>query len=331
MSKKQPKQRAFPQGNEQASKPNQKKILHKETLQDTNNDENTQSNHYTQFSNKIFKGSKYMPTFIKEAPGKSSCICMKCRDPLTGKLGQAMLVNSLLAHIKSDKHYANTDPKEHKKLQELITLLEGTKKNKEINSEDKEDKTDFETKSFLKFLGFLIGQNLSFSQIHNIGSYLQKAANEKGLGFLKISSFNEELLSKITRECFRPILIDGIINSLKTKPFSLSLDNATFSGEHFCALKVKFLDLEWNDELQENISTIKNKIIALHNLKESSSGKTMEEILNLKLFQTEEIKNNLIGIVHDCASSFTGSDVGLINLLQKAGKEFLTFETLVIV
>ena len=48
------------------------------------------------------------------------------------------------------------------------------------------------------------------------------------------------------------------------------------------------------------------KVIGISTLKESSSGATIKNVLDDKLFSTPQIKQNLIGITHDNASSFVG-------------------------
>ena len=74
----------------------------------------------------------------------------------------------------------------------------------------------------------------------------------------------------------------------------------------FCAIKVKYLDSDQNEDFQSNITSIKNKIIAISNLKESSSGKALQNIVDIHLFQKEEVKKNFVGFVHVNGSNLTG-------------------------
>jgi len=167
-----------------------------------------------------------------------------------------------------------------------------------------------------------MSQNLSYSQIQGIGNYLKERAKEENLGFLKKYSFEEQLLSKISKDCFRPYYTENLKEKLMSTPFSLIVDNATFSRENFCALKVKFLEKEFNKELNTEISSIKNKLIGIATLKESSTGKVMREILEDKLFSDKQIIMNLKGFTHDNGSSLTGPNIGLSSLLRKSGANF---------
>ena len=134
-----------------------------------------------------------------------------------------------------------------------------------------------------------MSQNLSYSQIQSIGEYLKDLAKNNNLGFLKKMSLDEQLMSHISKYCFRPHFIDQLKEKLASKPYSLIIDNATFSNQNYCALKVKYLDKEFNEEMNEEVTTIKNRIVSLATLKESSSGMTMKE-LRINYFQMKILK-----------------------------------------
>jgi len=109
---------------------------------------------------------------------------------------------------------------------------------------------------------------------------------------------------------------------LNKTPYSLIIDNASFSGESVCALKVKYLATEWDESLKENITKIKNKIIALSSLKESSNGKSLKNIIEERLFSSEAIKNNFFRMTHDNASSLISPNIGVVGLLEQSGNNF---------
>ena len=179
-----------------------------------------------------------------------------------------------------------------------------------------------DTNNYLHFIAFAISLNLSYSQIESLGVYLQRANREKKLGFFKNYSFDQHLISKITQDCFRPILFEEIQTHLTKTPFSLIIDNASFSGDSICALKVKYLANEWDKDLEENITKVKNKIIALSNLKESSSGHSLKSIIEERLFSSEAIKSQFCGMAHDNASSLVSPNCGVVTLLEQSGKKF---------
>src|SRR5690606_5881973 len=85
---------------------------------------------------------------------------------------------------------------------------------------------------------------------------------------------------------------------------------------------VKYLEKEWNNDLQTNITSIKNKIIALSDLEDRSDGQTLKEIVENRLFSNQKIKNNMIGLAHDNGSSLVGEHIVLVSLLKKDNNKF---------
>ena len=167
-----------------------------------------------------------------------------------------------------------------------------------------------------------MSQNFSYAQIERLGKYLQKGAKEKRLGFLKTANFDQRFISKLSQDCFGKVINDNLIDKLSTVPFSLILDNSTFCGESICALKVKFLSKDWEEDSEAEITSIKNKIIGISNLKESSSGLTLLEIIESKLLKNENVQKNLVGFAHDNGSSLTGEYFGVTKLLKNKGLKF---------
>ena len=126
-------------------------------------------------------------------------------------------------------------------------------------------------------------ENYSFSQISRLGKFL-KNLHQKGLKFLDGYSFSEQEIYKVATECFWPHLLDNLKEQLSTKPYSVSIDACTICGENIFAIKVKYLEKTYDEEIKEEITRVKNKIIGLTSFKESSKGTTMLEILKDKLF-----------------------------------------------
>ena len=44
---------------------------------------------------------------------------------------------------------------------------------------------------------------------------------------------------------------------------------------NICAFKIKYLEKGWREEIKENVTSVKNKVIALSNLEENSSGSAL--------------------------------------------------------
>ena len=131
------------------------------------------------------------------------------------------------------------------------------------------------------------------------------------LDFFRNNSFDEEEISLIARKCFRKNILSKIKDDLSSNPFSLIVDNSTVCGENYCVLEAKYL-------LKKNNETITtNKILSVHKLEESSDAETMHKIIKQKLLDQENISKNLVGIVHDNASSLTGKYNGLVVKMQE--------------
>jgi len=290
------------------------------TQKDQDAQEENKKGNYTQFSKRIFKGNNYMEKFIsKVATDKFALKCLKCKDE-KGKLGKVIQVNSLKPHLLSNEHLNNTPQEELEEYNKLKALFKEENKDSENHAEkDIPDKT---SKDFLSFISFLTSQRLSFSQIEAIGKFLQKGYKEKRLKFLSNSMFDQRFLSKVVQDCFKTAIEEDLKEKLANCPYSLIIDNSTLLGTNICALKVKYLDKEWREEYKEDVTTVKNKVIALTDLEESSSGISLNKIIENKLFCDERIKRNFIGLAHDNGSSLVGENIGLCSLLQKENHVF---------
>jgi len=296
----------------------------KENKAQPNNSEGSTkpSGNYTKFSSNLFKGNRYIERFLCEVKAdKYSFKCMLCKDT-NGKLGKILQVNSLRSHIASKEHKNNTPQKDLKQYEDLLKLFQEEVENEDNEELGQENISDKELKEYLSFIAFLLSQNLSFSQIEAIGKYLQKASKEKKLKLLLTNSFDQRFISKISQNCFKIKAEEDLKQKLENYPYSLIIDNSTFSGVNVCALKVKYLEKEWQETLKTNVTTVKNKVIAISDLEESSTGKSLKEIVETKLFSNEKIKKHMIGLAHDNGSSLVGENIGLINLLTKDGSSF---------
>ena len=91
-------------------------------------------------------------------------------------------------------------------------------------------------------------------------------------------------------------------------------------------LKFKFLDTEFHQEINSDVTRIRNRVIGLATLKECSSGKTLKKIIDDKLFTSEDLKNSMKGFAHDNGSQLVGSNIGVTSLLKNDGNEFYDFD-----
>jgi len=90
-----------------------------------------------------------------------------------------------------------------------LSLLDPKSKSRE---EDKNEtkKVKHEAEDYLQFIGFLTSINLSYAQIEKIGKFLQKAAKDKRLGFLKTTSFFQKFHKIVLIKLFKMISIKNL-------------------------------------------------------------------------------------------------------------------------
>lgn len=133
--------------------------------------------------------------------------------------------------------------------------------------------------------------------------------------FFSSYSFDSEEISYISA-AFGTCLIENIKEDLASSRYSLSIDNATVGDKSICGLKVRYLKEITDDDGLSNFH-IENKIIGLKYLEESSDGKTIHDIIQEKLFNSNaNIKKNFIGLTHDNAGALKGSGIGLVGRVK---------------
>ena len=275
---------------------------------------NQQKFHGTQFSDKIFR-TDYMKKFIEKGSTDYHGKCEYCN--------REILIDNLYDHIKSGKHRIMTKAQEIQDLDALITEINkygALRKSKKAMKEEKNSFVEDDNQNYLEFLSYAISERLSFSQISKIGLFLKDMMKRNKLKFLIDQTFNEEEISLIARECFQKPLLEDIYKNLKTKPFSLIIDNSTVCAENFCVLQTRYCE-------KINFETvITHKLIKIHKLQNKSDAETMHNIIKEELLFDEEISKNLVGIVHDNASSLTGKYHGLVKKMQKEKPELFSLK-----
>jgi len=267
----------------------------------------------TRFSEKqLF--NDYMKNVFFQGNTVEEYTCKSCHES-----GQ---VENLFRHLQSKKHEAQTELKDMSALKEAIKLgLEKKKSGKSITNQLFANESDIKA-NYLEFISFLMAQKLSYSQIEKIGNFF-KCFNEKNkLGFLKKFSFKQEKISKIATNCLRPCLLQEIHNDLEKQKFSFSVDGSTIAGQNTCAIQVKYLREEVDEETKRVKSTIVNRLLGLSTFKESSESLVYLQMLKEKLFTNPQISANFVGTAHDHAKTLTGEENGLVGLLEKEGYSF---------
>ena len=165
------------------------------------------------------------------------------------------------------------------------------------------------------FLGFTQKQNLSFNQTSHLGKYLRDLSIKKNISLFQHETFDREEISLVAK-CFGHCILNDLQKDLSKSPFSLTIDNSTIAGKCVTALMVRYLK-DYTDTGGFKRTAIMNRTIGIKYLKESGNAQIMLEIVKEKLLNfSDEIKANLIGYVHDHASTLSGSQEGLAGLLK---------------
>jgi len=236
--------------------------------------------------------------------------------------GIEMFGENLFNHLKTKRHHNNTPDDELDELEELLKKIDEFRSSKGQGKKKKVLQNPDE-KSFLEFIALTVSLRLSYSQISKLGSFLKDFAQSGRLNFFKNHFFDEEVISKVVKDCFRPVLVNKIYDDISKTPFSLSLDTSTVCTESICALRVRYLKEKIDNQKKVPVKYIENKLLGIKTMGESSDSQALLAIVEGKVLKNDDISQNFVGITHDNASCFTGSNTGLIVLLRdKLKKEF---------
>ena len=254
----------------------------------------------------IIKGSK---------DGFGQCnLCSPQKSQKNDKKVLELATENIYNHIlNSNQHEFNTPKQDLEKLEQLRDEIRKVKAQKKKKSKEK----TFDMKNnYFEFISYCLKENLTFSQIANIGQYLHQMALSNQSGFLSVFSFTEKEIAKIT-QIIGSHLINQIKEEISQNKFSFSIDSVSNRGENLCAIRVKYLE-EFEDQEKLTRTRIKNRLVGLTALKESSFGKDYFNIVEENLFHFDKkIEENLVGFTHDNASNLSGSRMGLSGLLRQ--------------
>ena len=260
------------------------------------------------------------PEYLKQVLQKNSTLgsftCIYCSKPNehTG------WVENAEEHIRSAKHKKKTPIEDQSKLRELLlNLSENTKQKANDNSDEMRNQS---IKSYLELIAFLVNENLSFSQISNIGKFFKKFINRETLKIFHNFSFDREEISRVVKDCFGENLLKELQEKLEEKPYSFTIDCSKICGENICGLTVKYLDTVLENNIP--VSTkICHKVIGVQRLEDKSTAEVFKEIVENKIFINSNIKANCIGISHDYASTLGGVHKGLTSLIRKSLNKYI--------
>lgn len=288
--------------------PIKKKVLRRQSTTSSKTNTRSQNKTDTQYNSARFNQS-ILGKIFSSGRSKVTCICKRCEEEVK--------VKSVSTHLKSKKHREKCTSVEKQELDNYFEELKA-KRGISINDEEKkEDNKDQDVANYIELLSFCLQEKMSYGQVSRLGKFLQSMSHQKKLKFLKTSNFDKEEIANFNTQCLRPYFVEDLEGKLKTSLFSLSIDNATVCGENFCAMKIKYLESEKDNKFNSEITVVKNKLVAIEKLNESSTAEKLYEILNNKIFYDEDIKKNFIGMTHDRGSNLIGSHKGLVTRMKK--------------
>ena len=251
----------------------QKEAMVKEFVKESEQ-KNPNKRHNTYNNKWLMPG--YMPEILSKTAFDFVYFCDICCLP--------GFLENLLGHLESSSHRNKTSTSDHTRLDSLLvelpTYLKGTRpasKPKRASSieeikEDFEDDNFTATGNYLKFVKFCISERYSFESISRLGKFLANMSKNNQLAFLEEKFYDPEELSHVVG-VFKKVILEKLKEGLKESRFSISLDSATLAGQSLCALRVRFLEEDLTEKETSRRIKIKNKILSLSDLSESSKGR----------------------------------------------------------
>ena len=294
----------------------------KKKAEESSNQKKTKSQSPEKGFKKAYRASiyknKYMESIFKPKDAAEEYFyCRICpKKPLIQRKNVNIHITNSITH-KNSVLIANE--KDHQELVQLILAKkESNIKGKNVSGVNYKT----EAKQYLEFLAFCFKERLSFEQTSSIGQYIQTRSEEQDKSLFPMSSFDSEIIGRVTR-LFGDHILQEIKEDLMVSPFSIIVDNVTVSGENICAFKARYIK-RYQDKEGFTRSKIENRLIGLKYLEESSTAITILNIAKEKIFSLDEsIKKNLVGYAHDDAAVLSGEVGGLRGLLNEECKKFI--------
>ena len=266
-----------------------------------------------------------MKSFILPTKDKLMATCKYCDK----KGEEPFLAQQVINHVHTKVHLENTPENERETKLKMLqdSINEGKQRLKTSNpawkNKSKNQKSEEESKEYLEFISYCLSERLSFLQISKIGTFLKQMISRiegSKLNFFSTHSFNKDIISNITTNCFGKYLVDKIFADISSNRYSISIDTCTVAGENICAIKARYAKNQLDQNSTQSINQIHDKIISIKKLHESSDAHTLMRIVEEKVFNNNEKKlvHNLIGMASDRGSPLVGIDNGLFRLLENS-------------
>lgn len=233
--------------------------------------------------------TKEYPCIIKSDKGSKFAFCTFCRCDLNISHGGK---NDLATHMKSNKHCSN------------VKVVEDNRKIRTFFGSSTSDNSVIKAECL--FTAFLLEHNIPLSAADHAGSLFRKMfpnseeVKKYACGRTKTTAIVSELADN-TR--------DGIIQNLRSGPYSVATDGTNDTDSKIYPLVVTFFDKEAQD--------IVSCVVSLPELKGESTGRNIGNLVVNELQRLNVPISNMIAFSADNAAVMMGCRNGAVAVLKE--------------
>ena len=266
------------------SKPTKKKVE-----KTTKSKQKPTTNGYTEFNPQIIEKHCHFKKYIEEdSTNKTRFICVACKNK--GQKNHSGQYDFLDRHLATQGHSSTIPQEDQNEISEAIKIFKGFR-----SGMRKEEPTDLDAikKLRIEYTGFLLKHELPFSLAPKIVQFNQNIIKKYGVATISQTNLSHTTAGQIARSCISKTFKNAIYNDLKHSVFSLSFDeSAEHNGPSYLCAHARYV----------KDGKIEHKLLALNEIKDSSTGASLYDIIMKKIFShsfSAELEKNLVGVVTD--------------------------------
>ena len=319
---------------------------------------------HTYFNVELINGNSYLKNCIKgvknEPKGFKCTFCKKkslnpsnnanatkTNAKTNSKLNQKTFLyfENLYGHLDSLKHRGNSKLT-LKELEEALIYLKTSKsQGSPPNTDTKTSESVSDTKSpsckqtdpmeletfydqeiceevlfRFRVARFILINDLPFSFADKFSKFLKNLYTLYPQETLENFTVNRKHITHIASNCISPYVKDKYFSLLESTPFSISLDCGTAKGNvEYLAVNARYLD-------SSSSTKSTTKLLGIVEMKDSATGKTLNNLVHELLFKGEEEerrKENIMGVSSDGAANMLAKNKGFASRLKQTVKHLL--------
>ena len=180
---------------------------------------------------------------------------------------------------------------------------------KNVNNKSQETISDEILRFEIKLANFIVQNHLSFATGERMLKFIKENCNDYDI--IKKASLSDDKLSKLIRDCIKPLLVDNLNKKLENILFSISFDETTHkqSKKKYFGIVAQFYD--------EKTCNLQSYLHAFKENSDKTDSEAMYKILCNEIFDNK-IGQNVIGLSMDNASVNKGKEKSIsTSILQK--------------